>query len=301
MLDSKYGKGKIVICTQPRPIAAKSLANYVSNEYEGDNKEKKIVKFYKEEMYNEYFLDTDKYQSALLYMKEHDLLKILEKKKFSRIGSIIIDEAHERTVNCECILGILKKNIKSLGKTKIIITSATLNANLFQNYFYNCNVLEIPGKLYNVKTNSSPVEEGMHYTEKAVEEIKEIINRFPSESNTSNDILVFLPGKDDLFDSKKLLEKASKEFDEELEILLLYGGMKMKNYQDVFKKSPKRKVIFSTNIAESSLTIDGIGYVIDSGFQKEKIYDSTLGIHTVSKLLISKSSAKQRSYFFSTL
>ncbi|KAL6947523.1 hypothetical protein ACO0RG_000098 [Hanseniaspora osmophila] len=295
---------KIAI-TQPRRVAAMTIAQRIGDELRCD--------LGKEVGYAVRFDDkTDKKITRIKVLTDGILLReFLTMTTSTQIDytHIIIDEAHERSLNTDVLLGFIKQLLlRKLNRTlKIIITSATINFKTFLQNFPNAPVFKIPGKTFPVQ----PIylkRPAMDYIETVIQTIVKLHLSNPVEEN--NDILCFMTGQDDIEISCAMLKdkltqvyaqaitetpaenhKNNKNF----AILPLYSTLSPKKQALVFQKFPKkRKIIFCTNIAETSITIDGIKFVVDAGFHKLKLYNSKIGLNILKTVPISKDMSVQR-------
>ncbi len=273
--------GKIAI-TQPRRLPAISVSKFVAkilNTKLGDEVGYKIR-----------FDDRTSPHTKLNFMTDGVLLRKMQVDPLlSEFSVIMIDEAHERNINIDLTLALLKdiqKKRKQAGlpELKIIITSATLEKEKFIDYL-DCPFLEVPGRLFPVEYVFNYF--GGNYIEGATKVVKHIV-----EKEGDGDILIFMPGEGEIY---AVMDKIlSLDLDEDLEVLPLFGNLPPEKQQEIFKQSNKRKVIVSTNIAETSVTVPGIKFVIDSGLVKQKNYDVKTGIESLDLVPCSKSSCRQR-------
>ncbi|CAI4045367.1 DEAH-box RNA helicase PRP16 SKDI_11G2940 [Saccharomyces kudriavzevii IFO 1802] len=292
-------KGKSIVVTQPRRVAAMSVAKRVSMEME--------VTLGKEVGYSIRFEDmTDPEYTKLKFVTDGILLReTLLDDALDRYSCIIIDEAHERSLNTDILLGFFKSLLARRRDLKLIITSATMNAKKFSTFFGNAPQFTIPGRTFPVQTiyTSNPVQD---YVEAAVSQAVKI---HLANDCSSGDILIFMTGQEDIettFDTlrERFLQVYSKKFGtakleeiKDIEILPIYSALpadlQFKIFQDLH--GTKRKIIIATNIAETSLTIEGIKYVIDCGYSKLKVYNPKVGLDSLAITPISKANADQRS------
>jgi ATP-dependent RNA helicase DHX8/PRP22 len=282
---AKKGKG-VIGCTQPRRVAAISVAKRVSEEVGCQVGE--------DVGYTIRFEDCTSPDTVIKYMTDGMLQReILIDPLLNRYSVIMLDEAHERTIATDVLFGLLTKTVKKRSDLKIIVTSATLDAEKFSSFFSNCPIFTIPGRTFPVEINFSkdPVSD---YVEESLTTIQEIHLTQPP-----GDILVFLTGQEEIDTSCEILHERMKKLPKnvpELIILPVYAALPSEMQSLIFEPAPagKRKVVLATNIAETSITIDHIYYVIDSGFVKQNVYDHKLGMDKLIVTPISQASAKQR-------
>lgn len=293
--DMPHLINKQVACTQPRRVAAMSVAARVADEMD--------VKLGEEVGYNIRFENMTSNKTILKYMTDGMLLReAMEDHDLNRYSCIILDEAHERTLATDILMGLLKKLTVRRPDLKIIIMSATLDAEKFQNYFHNAPLLAVPGRTYPVEIYYTR-EFQRDYLDAAIRTVLQI-----HATEDEGDILVFLTGEEEIEDAvKKISIEGDQLIREEgcgpLKVYPLYGSLPPQQQQRIFEPAPKpftkggkpgRKIIISTNIAETSLTIDGIVYVVDPGFSKQKVYNPRIRVESLLVSPISKASAQQR-------
>lgn len=287
--------GKLIACTQPRRVAAMSVAQRVADEMD--------VTLGEEVGYSIRFEDMTGPQTMLKYMTDGMLLReAMHDHEMSRYSCIILDEAHERTLATDILMALLKQISMRRPDLKIIIMSATLDAQKFQKYFNDAPLLAVPGRTHPVEIFYTPEPE-RDYVEAAIRTVLQI-----HASEPEGDILLFLTGEDEIEDACRKISLEADELMREVDagplaVYPLYGTLPPHQQQRIFDKAPAplrkggrpgRKVIISTNIAETSLTIDGIVYVVDPGFSKQKIYNPRIRVESLLVSPISKASAQQR-------
>ncbi|ERF68315.1 hypothetical protein EPUS_02771 [Endocarpon pusillum Z07020] len=286
---------KLVACTQPRRVAAMSVAQRVAQEMD--------VKMGEEVGYSIRFEDMTSQKTILKYMTDGMLLReAMNDHDLSRYSTIILDEAHERTLATDILMGLLKEVVVRRPDLKLIIMSATLDAQKFQRYFNDAPLLAVPGRTHPVEIFYTPEPE-RDYVEAALRTVLQIHATEPE-----GDILLFLTGEEEIEDAVRKISLEADEMVREadagpMKVYPLYGTLPPAQQQKIFEKAPGprkaggrpgRKCIVSTNIAETSLTIDGIVYVVDPGFSKQKVYNPRIRVESLLVSPISKASAQQR-------
>lgn len=287
--------GRQIACTQPRRVAAMSVAQRVSEEMD--------VELGAQVGYTIRFDDTTSDKTFLRYMTDGMLLReAMTDPELSRYGCIILDEAHERTLATDILMGLLKILCQRRPDLKVIIMSATLDAEKFQKYFGGAPLLAVPGRTHPVEIYYTP-EYQDDYLVSALRTALQI-----HSSEPAGDILLFLTGEEEIEDACRRLSLENDQMIREqgagpLAIYPLYGSLPPHQQQKIFQPAPPpfkeggrpgRKIIVGTNIAETSLTIDGIVYVIDPGFSKQKVYNPRIRVESLLVSPISKASAQQR-------
>ncbi|XP_078435435.1 RNA helicase family protein [Wolffia australiana] len=288
--EDGYSNGGIIGCTQPRRVAAMSVAKRVSEEMETELGQKVG--------YAIRFEDVTSMNTVIKYMTDGVLLReTLKDADLDKYRVIIMDEAHERSLNTDVLFGILKKVVARRRDFKLIVTSATLNAQKFSNFFGSVPIFHIPGRTFpvNILYSQSPCED---YVEAAVKQALAIHLTSPP-----GDILIFMTGQDEIEAacyalSERLLQLASSSTRAvpELSILPIYSQLPADLQAKIFLPAApnSRKCIVATNIAETSLTVDGILFVIDSGFGKMKVYNPRMGMDALQVFPVSRAAADQR-------
>ncbi|KAG4302822.1 hypothetical protein PCK1_000982, partial [Pneumocystis canis] len=283
-------------CTQPRRVAAMSVAKRVADEVG--------CRLGQEVGYTIRFEDCTSPETKIKYMTDGMLQReCLIDPDLNSYSVIILDEAHERTIATDVLFGLLKKSLKRRPDLKLIVTSATLDAEKFSSYFYNCPIFTIPGRTYPVEIlyTREPEKDYLDaaliekdYLDAALITVMQI-----HLSEPPGDILLFLTGQEEIDTSCEILFKRIKTLGSsvpELIILPVYSALPSEIQSRIFEPAPpgSRKVVIATNIAETSITIDGIYYVVDPGFVKLNSYDSKLGMDNLIITPISQAQARQR-------
>lgn len=281
-----FNDTKKIGCTQPRRVAAESVAKRVAEEYGCPVGE--------EVGYLIRFEDYTSDRTRIKYMTDGMLQReALMDPDMSQYSVIMLDEAHERTIATDVLFALLKNAAKRRPDLKLIITSATLDAEKFSEYFLECPIVFIPGKTYPVDILYTKEPE-MDYLEASLMTVMQI-----HLSEPPGDILLFLTGQEEIDTSCETLYNKMKALGPdvpELIILPVYSALPGEMQSRIFEPAPEgsRKVVIATNIAETSITIDGIYYVIDPGFVKINAYDPKLGMDSLVISPISQAQANQR-------
>ncbi|KAJ4134740.1 hypothetical protein NW768_004341 [Fusarium equiseti] len=297
--------GKIIGVTQPRRVAATTVAVRVAEEVG--------CELGKEVGYSIRFEDVTSASTKIKFLTDGLLIReALVDPLLTRYSVIMVDEAHERSISTDVLLGLLKKIRRKRPELRIIISSATLQAKEFLDFFTRSAddqtntkndgngkqdevgaIVSLEGRTYpiDILYLESPAE---NYVEKAIDVVIDIHTQ-----EGEGDILVFLTGREEIDNaiqavSERMVDLGSKHGP--LMPLPLYAGLSTEQQMYVFDKPPEgtRKVVFSTNIAEASVTIDGIVFVVDCGFVKLKAYDPRTGIESLTATPVSKAAASQR-------
>ncbi|CAI0555466.1 unnamed protein product [Linum tenue] len=287
--EDGYTANGIVGCTQPRRVAAMSVAKRVSEEMETELGDKVG--------YAIRFEDVTGKNTIIKYMTDGVLLReTLKDAELDKYRVIVMDEAHERSLNTDVLFGILKKVVAQRRDFKLIVTSATLNAQKFSDFFGSVPIFHIPGRTFPVKTlySKSPCED---YVAAAVKQAMAIHVQSPA-----GDILIFMTGQDEIeaacYSLAERMEQmaASTKDVPKLLILPIYSQLPADLQAKIFQKAEDgaRKCIVATNIAETSLTVDGIFYVIDTGYGKMKVYNPRMGMDALQVFPVSQAAANQR-------
>jgi pre-mRNA-splicing factor ATP-dependent RNA helicase DHX16 len=287
LYEDGYTKNKKKIgCTQPRRVAAMSVASRVSDEMG--------FKLGHEVGYSIRFEDCTSERTVLKYMTDGMLLReFLGEPDLESYSVLIIDEAHERTLHTDILFGLVKDISRFRSDLKLLISSATMDCQKFSEFFDNAPIFRIPGRRF-------PVD--IYYTKQPEADYLQavVITVFQIHvTQPLGDILVFLTGQEEIESATEMITERVRALGKkirELLVLPIYSNLPSDMQIKIFEKTPQnaRKVILATNIAETSLTIDGIIYVIDPGFCKQKSYNARTGMESLVVTPISKASANQR-------
>ncbi|XP_076904394.1 ATP-dependent RNA helicase DEAH11, chloroplastic-like [Bidens hawaiensis] len=287
LIDSGVAGDKSIVCTQPRKLAAISLANRVKEESRGCCDDNSIV-------CSSAFSSVNRLDSKAIFMTDHCLLQhYMNDKNFSWASCIIVDEAHERSLSTDLLLALIKDLLHRRSDLRFIIMSATADADQLAKYFFDCDTHHVLGRTFPVDiryvpemTSSSNVTFDFmpSYVSHVLRRVGEI-----HKNEEHGAILAFLT-------SQMEVEWACHQFKSPSAICLpLHGKLSHEEQYRVYLNYPKkRKVIFSTNLAETSLTIPGVKYVVDSGMVKESRFEPGTGMNVLKVCRISQSSANQR-------
>lgn len=289
LLDAGYYGG--IVCTQPRRVAAMSIAKRVSQEME--------VELGEQVGYTVRFDDKTSKNTLIKYVTDGLLLKeATTDHTLKKYQIIIIDEAHERTLSTDILFGFLKELMEKRKELKLIIMSATFDIEKFQNYF-DAPLAIIKGRTYPVDIIylSSPTDD---YVDCAVKKVIQI-----HKEEKPGDILLFLTGEEEIESACQQIRDGIEELGDEVgyaNVIPIYSTLPPYLQEKIFEPPPEtnprgikgRKIVVATNIAESSITIDGIVYVVDPGFTKQKVFNPRGKMESLLINIISKENADQR-------
>ncbi len=284
--------------TQPRRIAARSVAERIAEELD--------VELGSTVGYQVRFTDRSSSDTLVKLMTDGILLNELQHDRMlSAYDTLIIDEAHERSLNIDFIIGYLKQLLPRRPDLKVIITSATIDPERFARHFAGPDgkpapIVEVSGRTYPVEVRYRPLVEESYdddegetvvrdQTEAIVDAVKELVEEGPG------DILVFLPGEQEIRDTADVLGKVRpRRAVDEFDVVPLYARLSSAEQHKVFERHTKRRVVLSTNVAETSLTVPGIRYVVDAGFARISRYSFRTKVQRLPIEPISQASANQR-------
>ncbi|XP_032361772.1 putative ATP-dependent RNA helicase DHX34 [Etheostoma spectabile] len=282
-----------IACTQPRRIACISLAKRVSFE--------SLNQYGSKVGYQIRFETTRTPATKLLFLTEGLLLRQIQKDRtLDQYQVLIVDEVHERHLHCDFLLGVLRSLLAEQPDLRLILMSATINIKLFSDYFNRAPVLQVPGRLFPIQVIYQPIpaEEQPSRSEKLdprpyLRILQGIDQRYPPEER--GDLLIFLSGVAEI----STIQEACQIYGTHTRrwiVLPLHSTLSLAQQDKVFDISPPgvRKCIISTNIAETSVTIDGVRFVVDSGKVKEMSFDPKAKMQRLQEFWISRASSEQR-------
>lgn len=287
-LQAGRGAAGMIGCTQPRRIAARSVARRVAEELQvplGD-----VVGY--QVRFNEQVGE----RTAVKFMTDGILLaEIAGDRWLSRYDTIIVDEAHERSINIDFLLGFLKQLLSKRHDLKLIVTSATIDTERFSRHFGDAPVVNVEGRGYPVEVRYRPLEgegegDGARTVVDGIVAACDEIMRERSATGPG-DVLVFVPGEREIRDAHRALEQRKYRH---TEVLPLYARLSARDQDRVFSPGPQRRIVLSTNVAETSLTVPRIHYVVDPGVARVKRYSPRQKLDRLHIEPISQASAEQR-------
>ncbi len=281
------GAAGLIGCTQPRRIAARSLANRLAQELAGAPKGFVGHKIR--------FQDATRPDTVVKVMTDGILLaETHSDRELRAYDTIIVDEAHERSLNVDFLLGYMKRLVKMRPELKVIVTSATIDTERFSQFFDGAPVIEVSGRTYPVEVRYRPeffeVEDEDDEPVDMNEAIAKAVDEL-SRASAQGDILVFLPGEREI---REAAEALRKHHPKDMEILPLFSRLSAEEQDRVFERGPHRRVVLATNVAETSLTVPGIHFVVDTGLARVKRYSPRQKIDQLRIEPISQAAARQR-------
>jgi len=278
-LEAGFGaKGRLVACTQPRRLAAVTVAERVATEL-GEEIGATIG-------YQHRFGKKLSDSTCVKFMTDGILLAETRHDPLLRAYDlIIIDEAHERTLNVDFLLGILKRILERRRDLRVIVSSATLDTERFSEFFDNAPTVVVPGRLFPIETRYLPPAEDGELD--LPRQIVKAVDTLPPDYDT----LVFLPGERDIREAAEALDNA---YDGRFDVIPLLASLPAAEQRRAFQPSSRRRIVLATNVAETSLTIPGIRAVIDSGLARISRYIQVTQVQRLQIESISQASARQR-------
>lgn len=284
-LAAGRGASGMIGCTQPRRIAARAVARRVAEELQ--------TPLGGAVGYQVRFTENVGEQTAVKFMTDGILLAEIQSDRWlSRYDTILIDEAHERSLNIDFLLGYLKQLLQRRRDLKVIVTSATIDTERFAAHFGNAPVVNVEGRGYPVTVRYRPLEgesedDGDRTINDGIVSACDEITR----EDPRGDVLVFLPGEREIRDAHLALERRKYR---ETEVLPLYARLSVRDQDRVFNPGPKRRIVLATNVAETSLTVPRIRYVVDPGLARVKRYSPRGKLDRLHIEPVSQASADQR-------
>ncbi len=286
-LASGRGERGLIGCTQPRRIAARSLAHRLAQEMPGAPRGFVGHKIR--------FQDATRPETVVKVMTDGVLLaETHSDRRLRAYDTIIVDEAHERSLNVDFLLGYLKRLVASRPELKVVVTSATIDTERFSRFFDGAPVIEVSGRTYPVEVRYRPEffeseeedDEPVDLSDAIVKAVDEI-----GRESRAGDVLVFLPGEREI---REAAEALRKHHPKNTEILPLFSRLSAEEQDRVFERGAHRRIVLATNVAETSLTVPGIHYVVDTGLARVKRYSPRQKIDQLRIEPISQAAARQR-------
>ncbi|WP_313460431.1 ATP-dependent RNA helicase HrpA [Stenotrophomonas sp.] len=290
-LAAGRGVAGMIGCTQPRRIAARAVATRVAQELQSE--------LGTTVGYQVRFTDRVGDDARIKFMTDGILLaEISSDRWLSQYDTLIVDEAHERSLNIDFLLGYLKQLLKKRPDLKLIVTSATIDTSRFAQHFDDAPVISVEGRTFPVDVRYRPLEgegssadEGGREGERTINDALVAAVDEITRSDPRGDILVFFPGEREIRDAHQALERRKYR---ETEVLPLYARLSVKDQDMVFNPGSRRRIVLATNVAETSLTVPRIRYVIDPGLARVKRYSPRQKLDRLHIEAVSQASANQR-------
>lgn len=278
-LSRELGQEGRIGCTQPRRLAATSVARRVAEEC--------AVEVGKEVGWQVRFTEVCSQETRVKFMTDGILLAETQgDRELRQYGTIIIDEAHERSLNIDFLLGYLKRLVKRRKDLRVVISSATLDAGRFSTFFCDCPVVEVEGRTFPVEDVFLPGDEDESLREHVLRGVE-----YVTDLDTEGDVLVFLPGEREIRECADFIEGRGFY---NTEAVPVFARLSLADQERVFRPSNKRRVFLATNVAETSLTIPGIVSVVDSGMARVSRFSPQRQVQSLQIEMISQASARQR-------
>ena len=290
-LAAGRGVAGMIGCTQPRRIAARAVATRVAQELKSELGT--VVG------YQVRFTDRVGDDTRIKFMTDGILLaEISSDRWLSQYDTIIVDEAHERSLNIDFLLGYLKQLLHKRPDLKLIVTSATIDTSRFAEHFNDAPVISVEGRTFPVEVRYRPLEgegggdeDGGRDGERTINEAIVAAVDEITRIDPRGDILMFFPGEREIRDAHQALERRKYR---ETEVLPLYARLSVKDQDEVFNPGSKRRIVLATNVAETSLTVPRIRYVVDPGLARVKRYSPRQKLDRLHIEAVSQASANQR-------
>ena len=289
-LTAGLGRKGLIGHTQPRRLAAVSVANRIAEELNAD--------IGQGVGYQIRFNETISESTYLKLMTDGVLLAEIQNDRFlNKYDAIIIDEAHERSLNIDFLLGYLKQLLSKRLELKLIITSATIDVEEFSKYFANAPIISVSGRTFPVDVRYRPLDQGreeiqdQRQLEGIIDALNFIVERDQKSNEISGDLLVFLSSEREIRETARAIRK--QKFPH-TKVLPLYSRLPQSEQVKIFAPHSGRRVVLATNIAETSITVPGIKYVVDTGFARISRYSIKNKVQRLPIEPISRSSADQR-------
>ncbi|TRZ54501.1 ATP-dependent RNA helicase HrpA [bacterium] len=283
-LEAGRGLSGVIGCTQPRRVATVTVAHRIAEEL-GEEIGRSVG-------YQIRFEDRSGRNNYIKIMTDGILLNEAQNDPYlRRYDTIIVDEAHERSLNIDFVLGILMKLLRKRRDIKVIITSATIDTEKFSRAFH-APIIEVSGRMYPVEVRYQPLDHELEesgeitYVDCAVTALEKIM-----KGSSEGDVLIFMPTEQDIRETCQLIEA---KFDNRTTVLPLFARLPWREQRRIFQPASRRKIVVATNVAETSITIPGIRYVIDTGRARISQYNPRSRTTSLPVRAISRSSADQR-------
>ena len=288
LLEAGFGQQGRIGITQPRRLAATSVAEYVAGRVG--------CRVGEEVGYQIRFDDTTTEGTRIKFMTDGILLQEAKGDPlFSRYEVLVFDEAHERSLNTDFGLGLVKHALNTRDDLKVVVMSATIDAGKFSAFFGGAPIINVEGEMYPVEVHYTDAVDERDAQDLFMDRSIEALAAFKvgqiHRTGKAGDILVFMSGKDEIYKTIHFIEQLHHQG---LYPLAVYGNMTPQEQRRIFDRFPGRKVIVATNIAETSITVDGVVHIVDSGLIKQTDFDPNTGIGSLSVTEHSKAGLEQR-------
>ncbi len=282
-LEAGLGIFGMIGHTQPRRVAARAIAHRLAEELD--------IVLGQEVGYQVRFQDISQPETLIKVMTDGVLLAETQNDRFlERYDTLIIDEAHERSLNIDFLLGYIKRILPKRPDLKVLITSATIDVDRFSKHFGGAPVIEVSGRNYPVKLHYRPVVEDKEEEEPDNSMILKVLEEI--EALPTGDVLIFLPGEREIRETTRAIKRHGLA---SYELLPLYSRLSIAEQNRIFAINNERRIVLATNVAETSLTVPGIRYVIDTGLARISRYSLRSKVQQLPVEKISQASANQRS------